>query len=192
MKHIPILLGAVLLLAACVAVPAGPGDSVITPRPTEPPPGGNPQDAVPTPTGSEPTAMPVVTGPIVSTAVGAVSTVDLRDLKTATPEPLPVTGADVTIGQPNFGQRVALKQGQTLALVLDSKGWETPAYDTAVLEALPWPGDPPAGMQAWLLRATGTGTTLLTLQTANPPCAPGGPCMERPTFFYEVTVVVMQ
>lgn len=192
MKLFPTVVVAVLLLAACVAVPAGPGDNVITPRPTEPPQGGDPEDATPVPPGSEPTARPVVTGPMVSTAVGAVSTVDLRDLKTPTPEPLPVTGADVTIGQPNFAQTISLKQGQTLALVLESKGWQTPAYDTAVLESLPWPGDPPAGMQAWLLRATGAGSTLLTLQTANPPCPPGGPCSERPTFFFEVTVVVTQ
>jgi hypothetical protein len=192
MKHIPILLVTVLMLSACVAVPAGPGGSVITPRPTDPPQGGNPEDAVPAPAGSEPTATPAVTGPIVSTAVGAVSTVDLRDLKTPTPEPLPITSADVTIGQPNFGQSVSLKQGQTLALVLESKNWEAPAYDTAMLAPLPWPGNPPAGMQAWLFHATGTGTTLLTLQTANPPCPAGGPCPERPTFLYEVTVVVTQ
>jgi hypothetical protein len=175
-----LLLIAALLLAACVAAPAGLGDAVITPQST----------ATPAPAGSEPTTMPVVTGPIVSTAVAAGSTVDLRDLKTPTPEPLPQTSADVTIGQLNFGQNVTLTKGQTLALVLDSKNWEAPAYDAALLAPLPWPGEPPAGMQAWLFQATGAGTTLLTLQTANPPCTPGRPCSERPTFLYEVTVVV--
>lgn len=189
MKHTTVLLVSLcaLLLSACVAAPGGAADTVITPKPPDPT-----QPPAPTSAASQPTAGPAGSAamtPIVSTAVAA-STVDLRTLKTSTPEPLPITSADVTIGQANYGGTVKLEVGQTLALVLQKRGWLAPVFDPKVLRALPWPGNPPAGMEAWLFRATTAGSTLLTLQTPDLPCEPGAPCSHRPIFLYEVTVVV--
>jgi predicted small secreted protein len=120
------------------------------------------------------------------------STVDLATLKTATPVPLPPTGADVTIGETSNGQTVSLKAGQTLAVLLPPDAWGDPAFDLTVLKPLPWPGIVPENYRAWLFQALAAGATAISVQTISPPCPPpgGGPCSMIPIKLFQTTVAV--
>jgi hypothetical protein len=182
------LLVAALLVAGCVALPAGdPAPVAVTPRAAATTPAADAADATAATGGP---GQPV--GATAAVATALVSTVDLADLRTATPAPLPATGADVTAGAEQFGERVTLAPGETLALLLPGADWAEPVFDPQVLAERSWTGAVPAGYQAWLFVALSAGETAVRVESLPLPCPPpgGGPCPARPTRLYELSVAV--
>lgn len=96
---------------------------------------------------------------------------------TAKPPTAPAT-PDLVISPSQFGQRVTLSVGQTIALLSPSSSseWQI-SYSTTLFAMLTPPENiRTPGSQGWILRAIAPGESEIAVTMIAPPCVPPSPC----------------
>ncbi len=177
------LVGVVLLAAGCSGEPGLPGTPVVTQTagattPEATTTAGPPATDTPAPSASaESSATPAATAAATDTAPAEAST-------TASPT---VEGGALVISSTDSEKTFTVQVGQTVSVRLGgSRRWSTPVVNTGILQPLPPPMGPAAGI--WNYRAAAPGQTTLISEGACLP-NPGGPtCLSLVLF--RVTIIV--